>query len=219
MGAKLITLSGIDGSGKSTQIILIEKYYKKINYQCTYLWTRGGSTPGIEAIKSLLRRVAGKKLPPSGHSAKRDRMFKKGWVQQTWIILSILDLLRIYSIKIRWELWRGRVVICDRYLWDTLIDFRIMFPHVKIESWILWRVLVWLSPKPHAEFLLMIPVELSEKRCSQKFDPFPDTKEHRDLRYRLYDEMSNTRNKWLVVDATKFKDIVFSQIKDKILSL
>ena len=57
MNAKLITLSGIDGSGKSTQITSIQNYYRKLNSPFVYLWTRGGSTPGIEIIKLLSRKV------------------------------------------------------------------------------------------------------------------------------------------------------------------
>lgn len=215
MNAKLITLSGIDGSGKSTQITSIQNYYRKLNSPFVYLWTRGGSTPGIEIIKLLSRKVAGKKLPPSGHSIQRDQMFKKNWIQNMWLMLSILDLLRIYSINIRWELWRGKTVICDRYLWDTLIDFKIMFPYIEIENWLLWKALVWCAPEPDVEFLLMIPIELSEKRCLQKFDPFPDTKEQRILRYALYKETSNL-NKWSIIDATQPEEAVFVQIKHKL---
>ena len=215
MSAKLITLSGIDGSGKSTQITSIQNYYKKLNSPFVHLWTRGGSTPGIEIIKLLSRKVAGKKLPPSGHSIQRDQMFKKNWIQNIWLILAILDLLRIYSINIRWELWRGKTVICDRYLWDTFIDFKIMFPYIKIENWSLWKILIWCSPEPNAEFLLIIPIELSEKRCLQKFDPFPDTKEQRILRYALYKETSNL-NKWSIIDATQPEELIFAQIKHKL---
>jgi len=215
MNAKLITLSGIDGAGKSSQIKLIRNYYQKINTPFVYLWTRGGNTPGIEIIKLLSRKVAGKKLPRSGHSTQRDLLFKKKWIQNIWLLLAILDLLRIYSINIRWELWRGKTVICDRYIWDTLIDFKIMFPNIKIENWFLWKTLVWCAPEPNIEFLLIIPIKLSEKRCLQKFEPFPDTKKQKILRYGLYKEISNL-NKWTIIEATKPQDAIFIQIKEKL---
>ena len=126
MNGKLISLSGIDGAGKSSQIRSIQKYYKKRNQPFVYLWTRGGNTSGIEMLKVFSRKVAGKRLPPSGHSNQRDQILKKKWIQKVWLTLAIIDLMRIYAVNIRWKLWRGTIVICDRYLWDTLIDFKIV---------------------------------------------------------------------------------------------
>jgi dTMP kinase len=214
MNVKLISLSGIDGAGKSTQITSIKNYYKK-NQHFTYLWTRGGNTPGIEMLKLISRKIVGKKLPPSGHSAQRDQIFKKKWVQKVWLTFAIIDLFRIYAISTRWDLWRGIVVICDRYLWDTLIDFKIMFPGVDIEKWILWKFLVWGTPIPSVEYLLIIPSELSEKRCLQKYEPFPDTEERRERRFKLYKELSNL-NKWVVIDATQNAETVFAKIKSQL---
>jgi dTMP kinase len=123
--------------------------------------------------------------------------------------------MRIYAVNIRWKLWRGTTVICDRYLWDTLIDFKIMFPDVCIEKWILWKILAWCSPVPSVEYLLMIPIETSEKRCLQKYEPFPDTPERRSRRYRLYKEILNL-NKWTVIDATQTAETVFVEIQHKL---
>ena len=59
----LIAVSGIDGSGKSTQLGLVKQYYENKGKTVLTLWTRGGSTPGINAIKNFIRR---KKASPSG---------------------------------------------------------------------------------------------------------------------------------------------------------
>ena len=211
MKIKLIALSGIDGSGKSTQLDLIQAHFKKKGKSVVYLWTRGGNTPGIEWLKSLGRKVMGKKLPPSGHSKKRDEMFGNFWIQRAWIIIAIIDLLRIYAFSIRWHILRGRLVICDRYLRDTLIDFKILFPQIDIENWRLWKVLVWCTPKPNLQCLLMIPESLSEKRCLEKYEPFPDTPEKRKKRYKLYNE-SSKMNHWLIIDSTRSVKEVFEDI-------
>ena len=215
MKNKLISLSGIDGAGKSTQILLIQNYYKSKKQPFINLWTRGGNTPGIERLKFIARKIAGKKLPPSGHSIKRDQMFKKKWIQKLWLTFAIIDLLRIYALNIRWNLLIGRVVICDRYLRDTLIDFKINFPNLEIEEWILWKFLRFVTPKPSVEYLLMIPIRLSEERCLKKYEPFPDTPERRKIRFKLYKELSKS-NKLLVIDATKNIENVFETIQRKL---
>ena len=57
MSNNLISISGIDGSGKSTQLNLLKKYYEKNGHKVIYLWSRGGSTPGINKLKSFLRLI------------------------------------------------------------------------------------------------------------------------------------------------------------------
>jgi thymidylate kinase len=208
---KFIALSGIDGSGKSTQLELIKDSLINDGKKVIFLWTRGGSTPGINALKKIIRIVAGNKLPPSGHSKKRDQMLATGWIQRIWITLAILDLLRIYGFSIRWQILRGNVVLCDRYLWDTYIDFKIMFPDIKITNWLIWKILVKLSPIPNKAFLLVIPAELSEERCSNKYDPFPDTSDIRKIRYDLYERTSKLGH-WDIIDANDSIETVFKRV-------
>ena len=211
MSSSFIALSGIDGAGKSTQLQLISDHLESRGESVIYLWSRGGNTPGINALKQFIRKMALKKLPPSGHSAQRDYMLTRGWIQRVWLVLAIFDLIRIYGICIRWWLLTGKSVVCDRYLWDSLIDFKVMFPNIDIENWLLWKFLVWCTPVPTRSVLLMIPIEVSEARCLQKYEPFPDTPERRKRRYHLY-EIASKFKYWDIIDSTRPVDIVFSDI-------
>lgn len=210
-GRSLITLSGIDGAGKSTQLEFLKDYFRRQNASIVYLWSRGGYTTLLNIVKDVCRRIAGKKLPVSGVSDKREQILRKGWTQRLWLSVAILDLMRVYGIQVRWWLLRGRSVLCDRYLWDTLIDFKIAFPNVQVEKWFLWKMLVRLTPSPDAAYLLMIPIEESERRCQMKYEPFPDTPGRRAQRYVLYQELSKLGH-WHIVDASQSVDDVFAGV-------
>ena len=179
----LITFSGLDGAGKSTQIALLTDYLVKGGRKPVYVWTRGGYTTLLEGLKTLSRRLFSGRLPPSGSSPQRSEAFSKRWVRRLWLSLALLDLLWVYGIQIRWRRYRGRIVLCDRYLWDTAIDFRLNFPQEQLDHYWLWRLLGRVSPRPDASFLMLLTVEESVRRSAMKGEPFPDPPEV--LRQRL----------------------------------
>ncbi len=179
----LITFSGLDGAGKSTQIALLTDYLLKSGRKPVYIWTRGGYTSVLQGLKTLSRRLLSRSLPPSGKSPQRSYAFSKWWVRRLWLSLSLLDLLWVYGVQIRWHRYRGRTVLCDRYVWDTAIDFRLNFPQEKLERYWLWRLLERISPQPDAAFLMLLSVEESVRRSEIKGEPFPDLVEV--LRQRL----------------------------------
>ena len=57
----LVTFSGCDGAGKSTQILELMKAAKENNLSTTFVWSRGGYTPIFQFVKGLLLWVIGKK--------------------------------------------------------------------------------------------------------------------------------------------------------------
>ena len=207
---KLITFSGIDGAGKSTQIDLLLQSLRERGRKPVYLWTRGGYTGPFNALKTLLRRIIGRKLPPSGRNDERDKTFKKIWVRNLWLTLAILDLMIVYGIYVRVSRTFGRVVIADRYLWDTWIDFQLNFPGVDIDRWILWKILVWISPKPDAAFLLLVPVEECLRRSKLKNEPFPDSEDVLQRRLILYRKFSLRLH---ILDGLKPIDVIHKEIK------
>lgn len=206
---QLIAFSGIDGAGKSTQIDLLLRSLRERGKRPVYLWTRGGYTGPFNALKTLIRRIIGRKFPPSGRNDERDKAFKKKWVRTLWLILAILDLMLVYGIYMRISRTFGRVVIADRYLWDTWIDFRLNFPDVDIDQWILWKILVWISPKPDAAFLLLVPVEECLRRSKLKNEPFPDSEDVLKRRLILYKGFSYQLH---ILDGLKPIDVIFREI-------
>ncbi|HVF91890.1 MAG TPA: hypothetical protein VNH22_17625, partial [Blastocatellia bacterium] len=164
----LIVFSGLDGAGKSTQIRLLMERLESEGRKPICLWTRGGYTSGFGALKSALRRLSRGGAPEPGHTPGRERAFKSPATRRAWLALAVLDLTRVYAVHLRLWLWRGRTIVCDRYLWDTLIDFRLNFPEEPVERSFLWKALDKLTPRPDAAFLMLVPVAESVRRSDIK---------------------------------------------------
>jgi dTMP kinase len=199
----LITFSGLDGAGKSTQIDLLMDHLRQQGRRPRYLWTRGGYTPGFERLKAWGRRTPGRAVPPSGHTPQRTRAFSRGWVRRLWLTLALLDLLWVYGVQVRWWLWRGQTVVCDRYLGDTRVDFRLNFPQEHVERWWLWRALAWVTPRPDVAFVLLVPVAESVRRSDNKGEPFRDSPEVLAQRLAQYRALAAEHDDWHVLDGRR----------------
>jgi thymidylate kinase len=215
---KLIVFSGLDGAGKSTQISLLMETIRKQGLSPYYLWSRGGYTPFFNLLKGLIRLASfGLAIPQSGLSPRRERAFSKPWVQAAWLLIAIWDLILLYGIWIRLQKLLGKVVICDRYLWDTLVDFRLNFPALNIESWWLWKLLIRISPVPEVVFLMLIPVSESIRRSSFKGEPFRDSTQILTDRRKQYQELARQKH-WVRLDGSQSIGILENLISKDVLA-
>jgi dTMP kinase len=190
ISGKLIALSGIDRAGKSTQIALLTDYLRSMGKPPLFFWSRGGYTGNFLALKQFFRKIFKKSLPRAGQSEARQKAFEKPFIRNLWLALAICDLILIYGLYFRLMIFRGKVVVADRYIWDTWIDFRINFSDAKIDRWPLWKALKRLSPKPDVNFMFLIPVAESLRRSKLKKEPFPDSKDILDRRLVLYQQLT-----------------------------
>lgn len=213
----LITLSGIDGCGKSTQLAAVENYGATNGYKVKSVWTRGGYTSGCNLLKDMLRHAFPSRMPTPGPSAQRDQVFRDTRVQRLWLCIAIFDLIRVYGIQLRWWLFRNKIVVCDRYIWDTQIDFELMFPHINFQRWVLWKALATLTPSPQSSFLFVLPYEESVRRCTIKYEPFPDSPTIKPLRFLKYQRLAQESGLHAVdacQSATCITDAIMGTIKE-----
>ena len=193
--SKFIAFSGLDGAGKSTQIDLLKQYFISKNQSVLVFWSRGGYTPGFSLLKKCLRLIAGKKLPKAGNSKQRDKVISNPKIQRVWLNIALLDLIFYYSVYLRFQkVFLRKTIICDRYIYDTYIDFKLAFSNQDFERFFLWKTLNKIALKPSKHYVALITVEESQRRSTIKGEPFPDTEETLKNRLSFYQEYLKSPN-------------------------
>ena len=175
----LVTLSGIDGSGKTTQANALLQAFQECDIEVEYVWSRGASSKltdsVIRLIKPFLSRRGDMDVVSDTRQAKVKR--KNAWLRRPllrwgWISLLVLDLLFHYWLKVSWPLLRGRVVIADRYTYDALVELAALLDRMQAtQSWAA-RLLMFLCPRPHLAYLLEMPPKQAQSRVPDELVEF-----------------------------------------------
>ena len=162
----IISFSGIDSAGKTTQIELLYDYCKENRISCRKVWSKARGTPGVILIKEIVRKD--KKLDASEKAEYRKEVFQNPKKQKLLYIASMMDLCWYWGIYYRILGVTYKYLICDRYLWDTYVEIKQDFKDIDIDKSKLWRIVKFLSPKPRHSFVFVIPPEVSLERDKQK---------------------------------------------------
>lgn len=188
-----MALSGVDCAGKSTQRDLLVEALRSSGRELVTVYTRPGYTPGLRAIKSAARALrGGKRTARDGVSSDPSRYPRRAanlpgpigrWL---WLTAALLDLLLLYAVRIRLWRARGRAVLCNRYLLDALVDFRVNFPADEVEKRWLCRLVRRFAARPDAAFCLLIPAEQSMERARAKARFHWETLDVLEERWREY---------------------------------
>ena len=197
----IVTFSGVDGAGKTTQIDLLEAALQADGHRPVRLWYRPGYSPALDRLRGAVRALRPGALPPPGPSARREATFARPGVRRTWAAVALLDALVHYAVRVRALRAAGRVVLCDRYVWDGLLDLELRFPDLGVRRWPLARALERLAPEPDAAFLLVVPWEECVRRAAARAEPFPDPEPLRRARFEALMQLA-TRPGLTVIDTT-----------------
>jgi len=189
----IISFSGIDGSGKGTQIELLEKYLKHKNISFKTIWARGSWTPGIELVKKIVRQDKDYTEEQKDEYRKEARTNPRK--QRIILIISILDLLWYWGIYYRLVALSGKLLVCDRYIWDTYIDFKVNFSNYNFDKWVLWKVLLKIIPIPSPSFVMNISAEESIRRGLLKQEAHMESLEIKTSKAEEYIKLINDK-KW-----------------------
>jgi len=162
----IVSFSGIDSAGKTTQIDLLYGYCKSSGVSVKKVWSKARGTPGVLLLKQLVRRD--KKMNTEEKAEYRKNVFESPRKQKLLYVASMLDLCWYWGIYYRILGLARKILICDRYLWDSYVELKQDFPCVDIDRSNLWKMVKWLAPRPKVSFVFVIPAEVSLARDHQK---------------------------------------------------
>lgn len=184
----VIAFSGLDGSGKSSTIRCLIAENKAKGIRSCVVWSRVGYTPGFQLLKDLLRKCFGRLIPEPGHSERRNATLRIGAVRAAWLVIACFDFAVFHIVYVRFLKLKNHIVYLDRTIEDSFIDLSLFAGQSGVENQafrVWFNVVNALSPV-QAKFLFEISVELSDIRCAEKYDPFPDDRQTKLIRSTLY---------------------------------
>ena len=146
-----ITLDGVDGTGKSTQIDLLAQWLRDQYSQKVVICRDPGSTPLGETVRELL-------LASDLPIHRRSEMF-----------LFMTARSQLVEEVIQPALNTGKTVICDRFLLATVV-YQGYAGGLEIDD--IWQVgnVATAGLKPDLTLLLDMPVEAAVKRIQREPD-------------------------------------------------
>jgi thymidylate kinase len=201
----LISLSGLDGSGKSGLAWALRDAFEISHVRSRIVWMRMGYTRGLAALRSKRSR------PEQGAGTATKRAFSRtatGWRLAGWAIVATGDYAA-WLQYVRWRLWRGDVVIADRYLCDFAVELTIRLQQELHLAALLLRFLGWLAPKPKRAYFVHINPELSLVRKPGDFKEFDPA----DLHAR-YDSLAPRYNLCLLDGRRPFEEVTSALVHD-----
>ena len=198
----IISLSGIDCAGKSTQLDRLQAALTERGHDVRRVWFRPGYSPLMDSMRARVRRVRPSSMPRSTAPKARARAFSRPGVSQAWVAMAIVDTIINLGAHVRWLSLRGATVLCDRYIEDAILDLTLRFPDLVAADGKLRRTLVAACPTPDAAFLLQLSREEVARRAAIKNEPFEDAPEVRATRYDAYMRLAK-EGRFSVIDAAQ----------------
>jgi hypothetical protein len=151
---RFIYVTGADGTGKSTQARLLIDHLRSRGIQCLHLWLR---FPFFFSLPLLVyARWRGYSWYEADGGVRHGYWdFRNSWglrVFLPWVLFVDAALAALRRVYI--PLWLGSTLVCERFVWDMLVDLAVAFDDGDIHSRLPGRLYMHLLPRDTVVILL-----------------------------------------------------------------
>ncbi|MBD8869502.1 hypothetical protein [Nocardioides donggukensis] len=194
--ARVISLSGLDGAGKSTQAEHLRRALEALGYDAEVAWTKLGRDPVLDRVSAPVKaavEVVGRVRPrrgvlpaprpteqpdesgelrihPGGPRPEPDsgHLARERSALLSWGWGCVVALANARTHRRAARARSGTVLICDRYVLDSSAHLRYRYPAIGRPGFPRWLVRR-LSPAPRAAFLLDVSPASARARKPEQY--------------------------------------------------
>lgn len=177
---KFIYITGCDGTGKSTQVALLLTQLREEGQVPHHVWLRFPFFFSLPLLAYARWRGYSwhEETEYAGIGGQPERVRHGYWRFAPspllrrllpWTLLVDAALAALPQIYV--PLWRGRTVVCERFVLDMLVDLAVAFGDEGFHRRVPGRFFQWLLPRPARVVILDLDVEtLWQRRTNLRFD-------------------------------------------------
>ncbi|MGI8462493.1 MAG: dTMP kinase [Solirubrobacterales bacterium] len=171
----LITVSGLDGSGKSSLAVALRDLARDLDVEATVVWSSLSQHPRwlhalADLVRGILLRSRRGAQPGDGDRSPNTQKHQAAELRRRSHALTLVwstivtARLALALARVTWpRLLRGETVICDRYTLDSIVQLR--YQYGSDHDYRLQRALLrLLTPDPELAYFLDLPPEVASGR-------------------------------------------------------
>ncbi len=194
--ARVVSLSGLDGAGKSTQAEHLCRALVALGYDAEVAWTKLGRDPALDRVSAPVKaavtaveRLRGRldaaddepapaepdesgevRVHPGGPRPAPDRghRAREQSLLLSWGWSCVVALANARTHRRSARARPGTVLICDRYVLDTAAHLRYRYPAAGSATVQRWLA-AHLSPRPRAAFFLDVSPAAARARKPEQY--------------------------------------------------
>jgi len=169
----LVSFSGLDGSGKTQHARILQSSLNACALKTEYHWTRCGTFGLTQFFSRLVTRISSHK------SEKRDSKpgaegrsvrLQNPLFRFIWTYLVAIDIIISNFRHVTLPLLRGRIVLCDRYVYDAAAEMESSLIKVNKLNRLALNLMLTSAPKPDIAYFLDVPESISTERKDANTD-------------------------------------------------